>query len=171
MGGTAHLVSSGGITVGPDFQPPGAPATASPPADAMALSSQSLGADVQAPGSVSIAGTVDSGGSDGVRQIVAGGDIFIGGTLRSAALGSGRQGLTLKAPMGTVYVSGALDTSGDAGAGQAGGSLTIIAQRLVVTGKLSTAGGTGVSGGAAGAITGHDDRGSLPLRRGRGVRR
>ena len=50
-------------------------------------------------------------------------------------------------------MSGNLDTSGATGAGQAGGALTIIAQQLIVTGKITTAGGSGVAGGAAGALT------------------
>jgi len=152
-GGAAHLASAGPITIGPDVKSPPIPMVGSAPADSRTVSSQGLGTDVAVPGSASVSGTVDSGGSDAVRQIVSGGDIFIGGTLRSATLGAARQGLTLKAPKGTVYVVGAIDASGDAGTGQAGGPLTIIAQRLVVTGKLSTAGGNGASGGAAGAIS------------------
>ena len=151
-GGNAHLVSAGGIMIGASFQAPMAPANQQSPANAMALASQNLGADVQAPGSVSVAGTIDSGGSDAVRQIVAGGDIFVDGTLRTADLGSARQGLVLQAPNGTVYVSGSIDTSGTSGSGQAGGSLTITAQQVVVLGTLTTAGGGGPSGGAAGAI-------------------
>ncbi len=151
-GGLAHLVSAGGITIGPDFQPSAMPASQSAPAGTSPLAAASLSADVNAPGSIAITGDVDSGGGDNVRSIVAAGDIFVDGTLRGADLGGARQGLSLKAN-GTVYVSGNLDTSGAAGAGQAGGPLTIIAQQLIVTGKVTTAGGSGVTGGAAGALT------------------
>jgi hypothetical protein len=151
-GGLAHLVSGGGITIGPDFQAPAMPAGQSAPGGTMSLAASSLGADVSAAGSIAITGDVASGGSDSVRQIVAAGDIFVDGTLRGADLGGARQGLSLRAS-GTVYVSGNLDTSGAAGGGQAGGSLTIMAHQVIVSGKLTTAGGSGVSGGAAGALT------------------
>jgi hypothetical protein len=151
-GGLVHLVSGGGITIGADFQAPAMPASQSAPAGTAPLAASSLGADVNAPGSIAITGNVASSGGDGVRQITAAGDIFIDGTLRAADLGGARQGLILKAN-GTVYVSGSLDTSGAAGAGQAGGALTIVAHQLVVTGKIATAGGNGVTGGAAGPLT------------------
>ncbi len=151
-GGLAHLVSGGGITIGPDFQAPAMPASQSAPAGTSPLDPASLTADLNAPGSIAIIGNVDSGGSDNVRNIVVAGDIFVAGTLRGADLASGRQGLSLKAS-GTVYVSGNIDTSGTPGSGQAGGALTIVAQQLIVTGKITTAGGSGVTGGAAGALT------------------
>jgi hypothetical protein len=151
-GGLVHLVSGGGITIGPDFQAPAMPASQTAPAGTAPLAASSLSADVNATGSIAITGGVESRGGDGVRQITAAGDIFVDGTLRGADLGGARQGLTLKAN-GTVYVSGNLDTSGTTGAGQAGGALTIIAQQLIVTGKIMTAGGSGVAGGAAGALT------------------
>jgi len=156
-GGAAHLVSGGGITIGPDFQAPAA-AMAQAPADAMAIATAGLTADVMASGAVSISGSVSSGGSDAVRQIVAGGDIFVNGTLRAADLGGARQGLTLKTSSGTIYVSGSIDTSGADGSGQAGGPLTLSAQRVVVGGKLLTAGGNAngaqnVTGGHGGDLT------------------
>lgn len=151
-GGLAHLLSGGGITIGPDFSAPAMPASQSAPAGTSPLDAASLGVDVNAPGSIAITGNVDSGGGDNVRSIVSGGDIFVDGTLRGADLGGARQGLSLKAA-GTVYVSGDLDTSGAVGPGQAGGALTITARQLIVTGKITTAGGSGVTGGAAGALT------------------
>jgi len=150
-GGLAHLVSSGGITIGPDFQAPALPPASAPPATATPLVAASLAADVNAPGSIVVTGNVDSSGSDGVRNIVVAGDVFVAGTLRGADLGGARQGLSLKAT-GTVYVSGDLDTSGTPGTGQAGGVLTIVAQQLIVTGKITSAGGSGPLGGAAGAL-------------------
>jgi hypothetical protein len=126
---------------------------ATEPAGATAATSGSLGADLDAPSSISVDATVTSGGSDGVRQIASGADIFITGTLRAADLGQARQALALKAPNGTVYVTGTIDTSGAAGTGQAGGALTIVARQLVVTGSILTAGGDGTTAGAAGAVT------------------
>jgi hypothetical protein len=156
-GGTAHLVSKGGITIGPDFQMPDM-SQAAAPGDAMMLGAGKLDADVNAPGAISIPGNVTAGGTDGVRQITAGGDIFVDGTLRAADLGAARQGLSLKAPNGTVFVKGTIDTSGASGGGQSGGALTIVAQRLVVSGHLVTAGGDAhggmaTQGGRAGDLT------------------
>ena len=82
------------------------------------------------------------------------GDLFVTGSLRSADLGASRQGLVLSAPAGTVYVTGTVDTSGADGAGQAGGPITINALRVVITGRLLSAGGDSEqTGGAGGAIT------------------
>jgi hypothetical protein len=152
-GGTAHLVSAGGITIAADLSGPSVPSIPSPAADAMAVAAGSLGADLTAPGAVSLSGNMTVQGGDTVRQIVAGGDIFVGGTLRSADLGGARQGLTLRAMNGTVYVAGSVDTSGSANADQVGGALTIVARRVVVSGKLTTAGGSGSTGGDGGAVT------------------
>jgi hypothetical protein len=152
-GGSAHVVSAGGIAIASDFTGPAVPSIASAPADAMAVAASSLAADLDAPGSISVSGSVTSGGSDAVRQLVAGGDIFVAGDLRSADLGSARQGLTLRAMSGTVYVAGTIDASGSANSGQAGGALTIVAQRVVVSGKLLTAGGSAGGNGGALSIT------------------
>jgi hypothetical protein len=152
-GGEVHLLAQTDVTIDPSAGTISAPDIPGAPGDAMAVQADALAADVTAPGSVKISGTQASGGGDAVRTITAGGDIFIEGTLRGADLGGARQGITLVANSGTVYVSGAVDTSGDSGAGQAGGPITINARQVVVTGKLLSSGGDGpTSGGAAGAI-------------------
>jgi hypothetical protein len=153
-GGTVHLIALGALSIDPALSAPAPPTVVGPPADALAVTTSMLGADVSAAGAVSIDGTVTSGGADLVREIAAGGDLFVLGTLRAADVGAGRQGLTLRAG-GTVYIgaSGVVDASGAAGSGQAGGAVTIVAQRVVIAGKLATAGGGGTpGGGAAGAI-------------------
>jgi hypothetical protein len=152
-GGDVHLVSAGGVSIDPGFQVPAAPPVAAAPADATVVAAGGLVSDVTAAGSVSVPKNVTTGGTDPVRVVTAGGDIFIDGTLRTVDLGGARQGLTLNAPSGTVYVTGSIDTSGASGAGQAGGALTINAHRLVVTGSLVTVGGGGSTAGSAGAIT------------------
>jgi hypothetical protein len=151
-GGLLHLASKGGIALDPGAPPLAQPAIGSPASDAMAMTKSALGADVSAPGSVRISGSLASGGSDAVRTISAGGDIFIDGTLRMADLSGTRQGLTLAAPNGTVFVTGSVDASGASG-GQAGGPLTITAQKVVVTGKLITRGASGSTSGDAGSIS------------------
>ncbi|MFL5303946.1 MAG: hypothetical protein ACJ8F1_01985 [Polyangia bacterium] len=117
----------------------------------MSLSASSLGADVSAPAAVAVSGTVQSSNTDPVRHITAGGDIFISGTLRGGDLGASRQGFDIEAPGHTVYISGTVDSSG--ATGQAGGAVTIVADQIVVTGKVSTAGGAGAQPGAAGPVT------------------
>jgi hypothetical protein len=146
------MVSKGGITIDPAAPSPPAPVAGTAGPDATTLTSGALGADVSTPGSVNIAGVVQTGGTDGVRHINAGGDIFVAGTLRTADLGGSRQGLSLAAPNGTVFINGVVDTSGSSGAGQAGGALTITARQVIVTGKILTLGGDGATAGDAGAI-------------------
>ncbi|HXJ20903.1 MAG TPA: hypothetical protein VMT03_11785 [Polyangia bacterium] len=152
-GGLIHLVAAGDVSFDPSQ--PGVPAQSVPvaPADATTIASASLTADLTASGSATFAAGATTGGVDAVRKVVAGGDLFVTGTLRAADLGSARQGLTLQAG-GTIYVSGAVDTSGVAGSGQAGGPIQLIAKQVVVTGQLTSAGGSGeAAGGPAGAIT------------------
>ena len=149
-GGVVHLVATGDITIDTTAKAtaPSAPAV---PSGVTTIDAAALGADVSAPGSAVIAGNVTSGGGEAVRTISANGDLFVTGTLRAADLGSARQGLDLKAT-GTLYVTGAIDTSGATGA-QAGGAITLSASQIVITGKLMSSGGDGdTAGGAAGAI-------------------
>ncbi len=150
-GGNAHVTSAGGISLDASLPQPPAPMM---PASSggTSLSSSALGSDVNASGGASLSGTVDSGGTDAVRKITASGDVIISGTLRGADLGGSRQGFDIEAPGHTVYVSGAIDTSGGS-KGQSGGALTIVADQVVVSGKLMTTGGGGSSAGAAGPIS------------------
>ncbi|HVV88561.1 MAG TPA: hypothetical protein VHE35_36205 [Kofleriaceae bacterium] len=151
-GGTLHLVTSGGITFDAGAQAPDAPVIPPPPADAMKPTS--LPADLAAPGSLVIEGTVTTGGADAIRTISAVGDIYVAGTLRAADLGGARQLLRLNAG-GNVYVmdGGTIDASG-AGPGQAGGGVQLVGQRVIVVGNVTTTGGGGLGlGSGGGAIT------------------
>ena len=151
-GGVVHLVSQGDTS----FDPTQAPAkmTIPPaPAGATAVAASALGADLSITGDAVVSADVTTSGSDAVRKISASGDLYVTATLQAGDLGAGRQGLDLEAG-GTIYVSGAVDTSGASGSGEAGGALRLAAKQVIVTGTLSSAGGDGTqSGGAAGALT------------------
>jgi hypothetical protein len=150
-GGTVHLVSREDITIDPAVA--AVTALPIPPANGAAISAASLAANVSLTGAAQVADVV-SGGTDAVRTITVNGDLFITGTLRGADLGASRQGFAISAPGHIVYVSGAIDTSGTAGSGQAGGAITITASRVVVTGRLNSSGGdSATAGGAGGSIT------------------
>jgi hypothetical protein len=156
-GGDAQLISNGGVAFDKAQAVPGAGDVPTPDST-MSVKGSDLAADVTRTGTTTIEGNVTTGGSEGERAItVDGGDLYIRGTLRSADLGGARQSLKLTATGGTVYIVGTVDTSGAAvkeAGGQAGGAITINAQRIVVVGKLSSAGGgsTGTAG-SAGPIT------------------
>jgi hypothetical protein len=150
-GGNAHLISSGGIALDSSVSAPQVPAIPPVPPGTMPLSASALSADVSAPAAFVISGVVQSGNTDPVRHITAGGDIFISGTLRAADLGTSRQGFDIEAPGHSVYISGTVDCTG--ATGQAGGPVTIVADQVIVTGKVSTAGGASVQPGAAGPVT------------------
>ena len=152
-GGTVHLFSRQDIVLDAGRADTPLPMPAAP-AVARILTSGELVANVTVTGGARVLDAT-SGGIDPVRTIeVSSGDLLIEGSLRAADLGAARQGLTLSAPAGTVYVTGAVDTSGAAGTGQAGGPITVVAQRVVITGRLSSSGGDGASAaGAGGAIT------------------
>jgi hypothetical protein len=125
------------------------------PAQAATLGADALAADVTRDGTIHLGADVQAGGADPVRQItVNGGDIFVDAVLRGADLGAAIQSLSLNAPGGTVFVTGAIDTAGRGSEGEAGGAISITARRIVVTGKLLSSGGAhDALGGAAGAIT------------------
>jgi len=151
-GGVVHLLATGDVTIDSAAQATGLSVPAAP-TDGTTVDAAALAADVSTPGAAVIGGNVASGGGEATRSISANGDLFVTGTLRAADLGSARQALDLRAT-GTIYVSGAVDASGAAGSGQAGGALHLSAQQIVITGKLLTSGGDGdASGGAAGAVT------------------
>ena len=151
-GGVVHLVSSGDNDFDPAQPAVAAPSVPAPPAGATALGSSALAADAAVTGDAVIAGSVATSGTDAVRKISVSGNLYLTGTLRSADLGAARQGIDLEVS-GTLFLTGTLDASGTSGAGQAGGSIRLVAGQIVVTGRLSSAGGDGPStGGAAGAV-------------------
>ena len=151
-GGTIQLVSAQDIVLDPARAPAPAPAIPAVPANAMTIASGTT--DITSPGTAGI-GDLATGGPEPVRAISAStGDLFVTGTLRSADQAARRQGLSLSAPAGTVYIAGAVDTSGADGSGQAGGAIHITARRVVIAGRVDSSGGDGVdAGGAAGTIT------------------
>jgi len=155
--GSGHGSAGGAIKIrvsGPaTFDPALAPASADAPAGAAAIGADALASDVNADGSIRISGIIIVPGGDAVRKIASTGDIYVDGTLRAADVAGTRQALSLSAPNGTVFVSGAVDTSGDVN-GQTGGAIDITAKRVVVTGRLASAGGNdAVAPGGAGAVT------------------
>jgi len=154
-GGAVHLIARGDVRIDSSASAtpqPQAPAVAM---DAMTIAADALAVDVSIAGSARVTGSVMAGGSDPLRTITStGGDLFIDGSLRTADGGGARQALALRAPNGTVYVTGTIDASGAAGAGQSGGGIRIEARRVVITGRLLASGGDSpVTGGAAGNVT------------------
>jgi len=150
-GGTIHVVGQGAITLNTSVPAP--PSIPAPPAEAIVIDDAALATDAAAAGSIRIDGTLTVGGGAARTITSMAGDIFVSGTLRAGdAGGASRAGLTLQAPAGTVYVSGAIDADG-IGAGQAGGPIAISARRIVITGAVSASGADGPIGGDAAAIT------------------
>ncbi len=151
-GGVVHLVAQGDIS----FDPTQAPAKMTipkAPSGATTIAASALGADLSITGDAVVGADVTTSGADAVRKISASGDLYVNATLQAGDLGAGRQGLDLEAG-GTIYVTGAVDTSGASGSGEAGGALRLAGKQVIVTGRLSSAGGDGIqSGGAAGALT------------------
>ena len=148
-GGAIKIKVAGPVTLDPAL----APSIGDAPAGGTKIGADALAADLTSDASIQISGFITTGGSEAVRKITSNGDIYIDGTLRAADLGGARQGISLSAPNGTVFVSGAVD-AGATVDGQAGGALDITAKRVVVTGNLASAGANSPTApGAAGAIT------------------
>ncbi len=152
-GGALHLISRGGIDVDPAGTAPQGPAIPPAPATAQPVTASMLASDVSTSGAALLADAVQAGGPDAVRHLMAGGDVFVTGTLRSADLGSARQGFDIEAPGHTVYISGTIDVSGSSGQGQSAGALTIVADQVVLSGKILAGGAGGTASGSGGAVT------------------
>lgn len=153
-GGSITLISRGGIAVDAAAAPLAAPAVPTSATDEMLVTATELEADVTHNGTIRLRGMLRAGGADPVRTIRSlGGDIVIEGTLAGADLDAATQGLTLEAQGGSVFVAagGAIDTSGAAAAGakdgDAAGAITIVAQNVVVDGKLLASGEAHSAGG------------------------
>ena len=147
-----HLVAQGDVSFDPT-QAPAKTTIPTAPSGATPVAASALGADVSITGDAVVSADVTTSGSDAVRKISASGDLYVTAKLQAGDVGAGRQGMDLEAG-GTIYVSGAVDTSGASGSGEAGGTLRLAAKQVIVTGTLSSAGGDGTeSGGAAGALT------------------
>jgi hypothetical protein len=151
-GGVVHLVAAGDTSFDPTLAP-AAPAIPSAPAGATSVVASSLGADLSITGDAVVGADVTTSGSDTVRKISVSGDLYVTAMLRAGDLAGARQGLDLEVG-GTIYLDGTVDTSGASGTGEAGGAIRLAAGQVIVTGKLSSAGGDGTTGGgAAGAVT------------------
>jgi hypothetical protein len=154
-GGAVRVVSSGGIVLGPAAGGLQAPAVPAPPAGGAVLDARALDADVTRAETISIKGVVEAGGDGATRTITSTtGDVVIEGTLRASASRS----IALRAPAGTVFVTGAIvTTAADDGVldGDDGGAITIDARQVVITGQLHTRGERNAAGdgGGGGAIT------------------
>ena len=96
-----------------------APSVPATPAGATALGASALATDAAVTGDAVIDGNVATGGTDAVRKLSVSGDLYLTGTLRTADLGSARQGIDLEVS-GTLYLTGTLDASGAAGCGPGG---------------------------------------------------
>jgi hypothetical protein len=151
-GGVVHLISSGDTDFDPAQPAVAAPSVPATPAGATAITASALATDATVSGDAVIDGNVASGGTEAVRKISVSGDLYLTGTLRTADLGPARQATDLEVG-GTLYLTGTLDASGAAGSGQAGGAVRLAAARIIVTGRLSSAGGDGPGvAGPAGAV-------------------
>jgi hypothetical protein len=148
-GGNIDVITLGSLSFGAAL----ATAADVPVAPAGAMKVSALDADVSIAGPAVIDGNLTIGGDGARRVTVTGGDLYVTGNVRSAdAAGAGRA-LTIEAPAGTIYVSGTIDAGGSDATGQPGGALALKAARVVVTGTLATAGGSGgAAGGPAGGL-------------------
>src|SRR5262245_637512 len=107
------------------------------------------------PGTVIVSGAVSLSAAASVTFRSDTGDLVISGILQTTDVGK-QADISLEAPNGTVFVTGsvlATSADGTASADQ-GGTVTITAARIVVTGTIKTQGEAGpATGGAAGAIS------------------
>jgi hypothetical protein len=151
-GGTIELRSDTDLVLGAP-----APARATiPTAPATGTVLTSLSGTTATADTIILSGPVTTTGGGNVEVTSTDGDIVISGTLTTEDLGPNRAGITLNAPLGTIYVTGALRTSGADGTpdGDGGGSIVLSARRIVITGTVDASGedSAASSGGNAGSI-------------------
>jgi hypothetical protein len=172
-GGAIALQASGAVSIGTaTIFPAPLAIPVVPPTTGTLLTSGSFVANTvfDVPlGNILIEGAVTTDvPASGTRTIQAdNGDIVVSGSLQSgqvtAVSGSGQTikvlaNITLNAPQGTVYVTGSIHTGSVDGVldGDSAGALTIVANRIIITGMLDTSGEenvTGLLGGSGGPIT------------------
>ena len=107
-----------------------------------------LAADLTVSGSLRIDGQVMSGGTDAVRTINAGGDIFVTGKLVGAGLGGHTAGARARGRRGDRRLG--QRRRGGRAAGRGGGPISLSAATVAVTGLVSSSGADGRTEGPAG---------------------
>lgn len=151
---TSNLISTGDIRMGVTAAPP-VPTIPGVPTTGTAVTS--LAADQTVPrGNVIIDSTVVGAGAS-TRTITASeGDIIVSGVLNAGQNAGTQINLNLDAPLGTVFITGTVRTADIDGVpdGNRGGTLTITARKIVVTGQIDVSGemNNAGNGGAAGAL-------------------
>jgi hypothetical protein len=128
--------------------PGSAPVPPNPPSSSVLNTLRELSSDRSLSGTTEIEGKVADPGPGDVRSVtVDGGDLLVTGTLERTAPGAG---FSLSAT-GILHLTGSVRTTG--------GPVTLRASQIVISGTIETTGagvagdGSGVRGGAGGAIT------------------
>ena len=171
-GGLIRVRSQGAIAIDGALAVPPVPAEIAVPQDGVPLTAAELVADVTRTGTLRVQGTLTASGTDAERVITSTeGDIVIEGRLRGGDVAAGRQSLVLRAPAGTVFVIGGIETGTSGGDGAAtgrdAGDVEIHARSVVVAGELLAAGERGASaGGDGGAVALVATDGAVVLRQG-----
>lgn len=153
--GAMSVRSTGDIRIGVNAAP-AAPAIPAAPTTGTVLSA--IAGDITDPGTLILSGQVTTDTGAAVRTITStGGDVVVSGTLNSGdTLGAAPVNLVINALSGTVYITGSIITMNTDGTadGQAGGSVTINAARIVFQGTIITRGEPHAAGnaGAGGAV-------------------
>src|SRR5262245_2170197 len=108
-GGNMNVKTAGALSFGPSL---GGPADVPPP-PAQSTRITAIDQDGVVTGTAVIDQNVSVGGDGARRLTVTGGDLFVAATVRALdATGAGRA-LTIEAPDGTIFVTGALDARGN----------------------------------------------------------
>lgn len=146
-GGSITATANADLSFG-QFPAPALPAI--PPAPTTGDTPLLDGTDTNpASGNWLIAGTITTSAGGALTLTTTTGDIIVSGTLIGEDLGASRADVTLSAPNGTVYVSGTINLAG--AAGDAGGTLTVNARRIVVWGRIDVSGGDTAAAPGAGS--------------------
>src|SRR5579862_4942544 len=159
-GGAMSVFTQGPISIGTGNPAPVPPVTPTPPTTGTSLSS--IAADVSLAGTILIPGSVTTDAAAAVRNISStNGDIVVSGLLQAGrptgASPVTMVNLSLSAPNGTVYVTGTISTADVDGLsdGDNAGTISISANRIVLTGTLNANGdaNSAGTGGVGGAVT------------------
>lgn len=154
-GGDFRAFAFGDVLVLSESSPLSAPAAPGPPATSVATTDPD---GLSTPGNLLISASLVTTG-DAVYESTNG-DVIISGTLQGGDDGGGGQfNVTLRAPNGTVFISGTVRTAGNADndgfrSGDGAGNITVEAARIVLTGTLDARGedNTAGSGGDGGTV-------------------
>lgn len=158
-GGDLTVRASGTLQFAVGENGPAAPSLPAAPTTGTELTNAMITAGTPIAGNVLVSSTlqINAGVNPAVITTNTGDVVILGSLIGERSAGTATNGITIQAPAGTIYVLGAIQTSGTAGTpdNPHAGNLSLTAQRIVITGTVDARGedNSAALGGDGGSVT------------------